>query len=79
MVCLHRKSKKEATEEEDELSLIELAAWMVFRLIEWLPNHRFRLVADGAYASLLRYEFPRTAVITRIRRDAALFDLAPPP
>ncbi len=78
MVCLHRKSKEGATEEEEELSLIELAASMVFQLIKWLPNHRFRLVADGAYASLLRYDFPRTAVITRIRRDAALFDLAPP-
>lgn len=79
MVRLHRKSEKGATEQEEELSLIELAAWMVFRLIEWLPNHRFRLVADGAYAPLLRYEFPRTALITRIRRDAALYDLAPPP
>jgi hypothetical protein len=59
-------------------TLIELAAWMIFRLIGWLPHHRFRLVADGAYASVLRYEFPRTAVITRIRRDAALYDLAPP-
>ena len=78
MVCLHRKSGKGATEEEEELSLIELAAWMVFRLIEWLPDRRFRLVADGAYAPLLRFEFPRTALITRIRRDAALFDLAPP-
>jgi hypothetical protein len=78
MVCLHRKSAKSATEEEEELSLIELAAWMIFRLIEWLPNRRFRLVADGAYAPLLRYEFPRTAVITRLRCDAALFDLAPP-
>ena len=50
---------------------------MVFRLIEWLPDHRFRLVADGAFASLLRYELPRTAVITRLRCDAALYDLAP--
>ena len=78
MVCLHRKRKEVKTEEEEELSLIELAAWMVFRLIEWLPDRRFRLVADGAYAPILRYEFGRTAVITRIRRDAALFDLAPP-
>ena len=78
MICLHRKRREGATEEEEELSLIELAAWMVFRLIEWLPDHRFRLVADGAYAPLLRYEFPRTAVITRIRCDAALFDPASP-
>ncbi len=43
-----------------------------------LPDRRFRLVADGAAAPRLRYELPRTDVITRIRCDAALFDLASP-
>jgi hypothetical protein len=43
MVCLHRKSKKEATEEEEEFSLIELAAWMVLRLVDWPPK-----ATDGA-------------------------------
>ncbi len=36
------------------------------------------LIADGAYASLLRYDLPRAVVISRLRRDAALNDLAPP-
>jgi hypothetical protein len=76
MACLRRKGNK--NEEEGELSLVELAAWMIFQLATWLPNHRFRVVADGAYASLLRYEFPRAVVITRLRRDAALNDHAPP-
>jgi hypothetical protein len=71
LVRLHRKG-------EDELSLVELAASMIFQLAQWLPHHRFRVVADGAYASLLRYDLPRTVVITRLRRDAALYDLAPP-
>ena len=76
MACLRRKGNKD--EEEEELSLVELAAWMIFQLAKWLPNHRFRVVADGAYASLPRYEFPRAVVITRLRRDAALNDHAPP-
>jgi hypothetical protein len=72
MVCLRRKGNKD----EDELSLVELAAWMIFQLAKWLPDHCFRVVADGA--SLLRYEYPRAVVITRVRRDAALNDHAPP-
>ncbi len=71
MVRLRRKG-------EEELTLVEQAASMIFQLARWLPEHRFRVVADGAYASLLRYDFPRTTVITRLRRDAALNDLAPP-
>jgi hypothetical protein len=76
MIRLRRKGSKD--EEEEQLSLVELAACMIFQLSKWLPNRRFRVVADGAYASLLRYQLPRTVVITRLRRDAALYDLAPP-
>lgn len=61
---------------DQELSLIEQAASMIFQLANWVPEHHFRVVADGAYASLLRYEFPRTVVITRLRCDAAIYDLA---
>jgi len=71
MIRLRRKGEK-------ELTLVELAATMILQLTRWLPEHRFRVVADGAYASLLRYDFPRTVVITRLRCDAALNDLAPP-
>jgi hypothetical protein len=71
MIRLRRKG-------EDELTLVEQAAFMIFQLAKWLPEHRFRVIADGAYASLLRYDFPRTVVITRLRCDAALNDLAPP-
>lgn len=68
LVSLHRKGAA---------TLIELAAEMVFQLESWLPQRSFLLVADGAYAPLLRHHFPRTAVITRLRRDAALYALAP--
>ncbi|HVB10851.1 MAG TPA: transposase, partial [Bacillota bacterium] len=36
------------------------------------------LVGDGAYASLAKLGLPRTAVISRLRRDAALYDRPAP-
>jgi hypothetical protein len=71
MACLHRKG-------EEELSLVEHAARMIWQLTQWLPDRHFRVIADGAYASLIRYELPRTVVTTRLRRNAALYELAPP-
>lgn len=65
MACLRRKG-------EEELRQVELAVPLIAQLARWLPDHRFRVVADGAYASLLRYQLPRTVVVTRLRRDAAL-------
>jgi len=59
-------------------SHVALAAEMVRDLAQWLPEHRFRLVGDGAYAPLAKLALPRTTVISRLRRDAALYDLPAP-
>ena len=59
-------------------SHVALAAAMLHDLAAWLPDHRFRLVGDGAYASLAKLGLPRTAVISRLRRDAALYDRPAP-
>lgn len=59
-------------------SHVALAAAMVRELAEWLPERHFRLVGDGAYASLAKADLPRTHVTSRLRRDAALFELPPP-
>ena len=56
---------------------VALAAEMVTALDALCPDHRFRLVADGAYASLADADLPRTSVVSRMRRDAALYDRAP--
>lgn len=68
-VALHRK---------DGQTLTELAAGLVRRLAERLPDRSFILCADGAYASLAGHDLPRTTVVSRMRRDAALYE-APPP
>lgn len=56
----------------------DLAADMVGELAEWLPQRSFLLCADGAYASLAGRGLPRTQVCSRMRRDAALYEPAPP-
>ena len=54
-----------------------LAKQMIEEIADMLPGYRFELVCDGAYAGLAGDELPRTTVISRMRRDAALFELAP--
>ena len=58
----------------------ELLLEMVKQIASWVGERRIELLADGAYPSreLVR-DLPRSVVLTsRIRRDAALFNLAPP-
>jgi hypothetical protein len=65
---LHRK---------DGRTLIELAEDMLRQLSEWLPQRGFWACADGFYASLAGKTLPNTHIISRIRRDAVLYDLPP--
>lgn len=59
-------------------SHVALAAAMVRDLAQWLPDRKFRLVGDGAYASAAKAGLVRCHVTSRLRRDAALFELPPP-
>ena len=58
-------------------SHLDLMQQMAEEVAGWLPNHRFVLHCDGAYASLAGRELPRTHLISRMRKDAALFNQAP--
>lgn len=58
-------------------SLIDLAETMIRELADWFPGRRFRACADGFYAPLAGRGFPRTELISRIRCDAAIYDLPP--
>lgn len=58
-------------------SLLDLVEEMVTELAEWLPTRDFCLVGDGFYASLAGRALPRTQIISRIRHDAALYDMPP--
>lgn len=58
----------------------ELLLDMVRLLASWIGERRVELLVDGAYPSkeFLRELPKRVFVTSRLRRDAALFDLAPP-
>lgn len=68
-VSLHRKGGD---------TLGQLAGALVRRLAKRLPGRDFVLCADGAYATLAGHDLPRTEVVSRLRRDAALYGPRPP-
>jgi len=67
---LHRK--------HDPISTVAHATAMLQQLADWLPDKTLQVCADGAYASLAGADLPRTHLTSRMRRDAALFEAAPP-
>jgi hypothetical protein len=67
---LHRK--------KDTSTTIAHAAAMMAELAGWLPDRDLHLCADGAYATLAGAGLPNAQLTSRMRRDAALFEPAPP-
>lgn len=65
---LHRKGGE---------SLIDLAQGMLQSLAGWLPERAFRLHADGFYATLAGRGLVRVDLISRMRRDAVLYEPLP--
>jgi len=58
-------------------TLIELASQMINEVRQWLPKRPFRVVADGFYATLAGKETGAVTIISRIERNANLYDLPP--
>jgi hypothetical protein len=56
-------------------TLIELAGQMLTELALWLPQRRFINHSDGFYASLAGENILHTHIISRMRRDANIYDL----
>ena len=69
-VRVHRK--------HDETTTIAHAAAMLTEIAGWFPDRWFHLCADGAYATLAGAALPQTQITSRMRRDAALYEAAPP-
>ena len=63
---LHRKNSD---------TLIELAEQMINEVARWFPQRRFRIVGDGFYATLAGKSLHEMTIVSRIRRDANLYDL----
>jgi hypothetical protein len=68
-VRLHRKGGP---------STVDLAEAMCRQLGAWLPGRTLAICADGAYATLIGRSLPEATVTSRMRRDAALYEAAPP-
>ena len=62
----------------DATTTLAHAAAMIREIADWLPDRCFHLVADGAYATLAGAGLHRTHLTSRMRRDAALYQAAPP-
>lgn len=58
-------------------TLIELAVQMINEVCQWLPQRLFRVVADGFYATLAGKAMEAVTIISRIKRNANLYDLPP--
>jgi len=56
-------------------TLIELAGQMLTEVALWLPQRCFLCCADGFYASLAGKDIANTYIISRMRRDANIYDL----
>ena len=57
---------------------LDLVEEMIRELTTWFPDRSFHLCGDGAYASLAGRNLPRTHVTSRLRRDAALYEMPAP-
>lgn len=70
-VVLHRKQGTKLT---------DLATEALQMIADWFPNRRLRCCADGAYAAtLMAFNNPQLTSVSRLRRDAALYQLKPAP
>ena len=62
----------------DPITTTAHAKAMTSQIAAWFPDRCFHLCADGAYATLAGAGLPRTRLTSRMRRDAALYESAPP-
>jgi len=58
-------------------TLIELATQMIDEVCQWFPQRPFRVVADGFYATLAGKPLGAVTIVSRIKRNANLYDLPP--
>jgi hypothetical protein len=58
-------------------TLIELACQMLNETRQWFGERTYRVVGDGFYAALAGKDIAKAAIVSRMRRDADLYDLPP--
>lgn len=63
---------------DDGPSTVDLARAILFDLSVWLPDRQIEVACDGAYSNLCVDRPERVHVTSRIRRNAATYELTPP-
>jgi hypothetical protein len=58
-------------------TLIDLAEAMLRQLTAWFPERSFRACMDGFYATMAGRDLPQISLVSRIRCDAAIYELPP--
>ena len=59
-------------------TLLTLAEEMIRETVWWFPERSFEICGDGFYATLMGLDFvPKVNVTSRMRRDAALYEVPP--
>lgn len=69
-----RKSKKRTAAKTDK-TMVALMKEMVEELVSLAPHRQFIFVTDAGYATLLGQLPKQVTIVSRIRKDAKLFDL----
>ena len=72
-----RKNKSKPPLPTDKGSHVWIMKEMIETVQSWLPKRKFRVYADGAYASLAGMMPENVSLVSRIRKDAALYALPP--
>lgn len=63
---------------DGDATTADLARDMLAQLAGWLPDRTFEVACDGAYATLCGAGLARVHITSRLRRDAAVYELTPP-
>lgn len=62
---------------DSDATTADLARDMLAQLAGWLPDRTFEVACDGAYATLCGAGLARVHITSRLRRDAAVYELTP--
>ena len=75
---LRPKAKKQGKGKAPGPTTVDLMAEMLHTVALWAPGRRLEFVGDGAYACLAGRLPANMRVVSRLRKDAALYAPAPP-
>lgn len=69
-----KKQKGRRVTPKTDQTMVDLMKEMVELVIGWIPGREFKLVTDGAYACLLGKLPEAVELVSKIRKDAKLFE-----